>query len=74
MRPLNVLRFLEILGRIGDKTSVLVVMPPKDGSRRFSEIAKQFRVCDQLEWVWLGLGHDPRAFSECMSRFGMDST
>jgi DNA-binding HxlR family transcriptional regulator len=38
MRPLNVLRSLEILGRIGDKTSVLVVMPPKDGSRRFSEI------------------------------------
>jgi hypothetical protein len=73
MRPLNVLRFLEILGRIGDKTSVLVVMPPK--ARAGSpKSAKQFRVCDQLEWVWLGLGHDPMAFSECMSRFGMDST
>jgi DNA-binding HxlR family transcriptional regulator len=30
----------EILGRIGDKWSVLVVMSLKDGSRRFSEIRR----------------------------------
>lgn len=30
----------EILGRVGDKWSVLVVMSLKDGSRRFSEIRR----------------------------------
>lgn len=30
----------EILGRIGDKWSVLVVMSLTDGSRRFSEIRR----------------------------------
>ena len=30
----------EILGRVGDKWSVLIVMSLKDGSRRFSEIRR----------------------------------
>jgi DNA-binding HxlR family transcriptional regulator len=30
----------EILGRIGDKWSVLVVMSLRDGSRRFTEIRR----------------------------------
>jgi DNA-binding HxlR family transcriptional regulator len=33
-------RVSEILGRVGDKWSVLVVMTLRDGSRRFSEIRR----------------------------------